>query len=239
MCNRALRQDLHNKKAAKLLGEIELGDNNLAKAEIILYRLGGRESKDAEVLNLLGLIALRRDKVDEAYELFQMGLKSDEDNPALRMNLGVIHLQYRQIDQAAKEFEAVLKTTPNHIDAKLHLAIIKAYKQDNEGAKSLYEEVIEGDKNNHFALYNLALLQQRMQELDPALKHIQRALKSKDFSAIQTKLAEELRDELIGQIKQREEEEQKRKEEENQKKLDERKTTNANSMPNGSKPDPA
>ncbi len=34
MCNRALRLDLHNKKSAKLLVEVELADNNQAKPKL-------------------------------------------------------------------------------------------------------------------------------------------------------------------------------------------------------------
>jgi tetratricopeptide (TPR) repeat protein len=213
-CQKALSYDLQNKRGAKLLAEVELARNNLRKAEIILYRIGGDKSKDSEVLNLLGLIALKRGENDNAFGLFKSGLKTDPDNAALRMNIGTLHMKYKQIKQAAAQFERVLRTIPDHSDAMLHLGVAKAYFGKNKEAEELYQKVLDQDSSNVIARYNLSLVQEKMGQLQESLANVGKALASNDLTQEQKKQAVEHQAQLKAEIKKREDEERRRKEQE-------------------------
>lgn len=217
ICQRALSYDLQNKRGAKLLAEVELAKNNLRKAEIILYRIGGDKSNDAEVLNLLGLIALKKGDNDDAFGLFKTGLKRDPDNAALRMNIGTLHMKYKQIKKAAVQFERVLQTIPDHADAMMHLGAAKSYFGQSKEAEFLYKKVLDQDSTNTLARYNLSLVQAKQGDLQDSLNNVNIVLKSDDLSQPQKKLAMEHQENVRAEIKKKEEAERLRRERERSK----------------------
>ncbi|RYZ56468.1 MAG: tetratricopeptide repeat protein, partial [Proteobacteria bacterium] len=91
----ALKVDLKNEPARKILAQIYYRRGNLDMAQIILNGLDAMNSKDSQVLNLMGMIALRQDKPEFALLAFQEALKHNPSDIAVRMNLGVLYVHYR------------------------------------------------------------------------------------------------------------------------------------------------
>ncbi len=123
-CRDALRIDPRSEISRKTLAQIYYRRGNLEMANIILNGLDAINSKDSQLLNLLGMIALRQNRPEFALQAFQEALKNNPSDIAVRMNLGVLYVHYRQLGLAAVEFERILKVMPEHPDANLHMAII-------------------------------------------------------------------------------------------------------------------
>lgn len=168
----ALRIDLKNEPARKILAQIYYRRGNLEMAQIILNGLDAANSKDSQVLNLLGMIALRQDKPDFALLAFQEALKHNPSDIAVRMNLGVLYVHYRQLSQAAVEFERVLKVMPDHSDANLNMAIIESSRGQLEKAEELNKKVLNISKNNPVAIFNLAIIEEKRKNWDKALDYV-------------------------------------------------------------------
>jgi len=175
---KALRHDIKNQEAKKVLAQVALKRGQLNLAEILTNSLGGERSEDSQVLNLVALIALERNKPSKAMDMFKKSLNRDPGNITARMNLGVSYLKYRQLSAAAVQFERVLKVMPSHADALLHLAIIKAAKGDLNDAEDKYETVLAGQRNNPIALYNLAVLQKNKEDYGDAINNLKIYLKN-------------------------------------------------------------
>ncbi|MGE0174142.1 MAG: tetratricopeptide repeat protein [Oligoflexales bacterium] len=169
-CKKALRYDLKNENAKKTLAKIYFRKKSFDMASIILNGLGGAGSKDSEVLNLMGLIAIEQDRKAEALAIFNEALKRNTNDVAVRMNLGVLYVKYRQLRDAGVQFERILKIMPDHTDAKLHLAIVKASGGSYDVAESIYREILASKKGNAVTLYNLAVTKNNQQNYDEAIK---------------------------------------------------------------------
>ncbi len=172
VCRDALRIDLKNEMAKKLLAQIYYRRGNLEMAKIILNGIDAANSKDSQILNLLGMIALRQNQPDFALHSFNEALKNNPSDISVRMNLGVLYVHYRQLGLAAVEFERVLKVMPEHPDANLHLAIIESNRGNLDRAEDLNKKVLSNVKSNPVAIYNLAVLEHRRKKFDKSLDYL-------------------------------------------------------------------
>lgn len=173
---RALRSDLKNEEARKIMAQIYFRKGSNEMAAIILNGLGGMRSKDSKVLNLLGMIAIRESRNAEAMDYFKQALKMNPNDVAVRMNLGVLYVRYRQLANASVEFERVLKIMPEHNDAKLHLAIIKTARGDYKQAETIYADILDRRSGNPLALYNLAILEKNRKNYGNAVDVLKKYL---------------------------------------------------------------
>jgi Tfp pilus assembly protein PilF len=171
-CREALRIDLKNELAKKVLAQIYYRRNNLEMAKIILNSLESSQQKDSQTLNLQGMIALRENQPEYALFNFQEALKINPSDVSVRMNLGVLYVQFRQLGLAAVEFERVLKVMPEHPDANLHLAIIEANRGKLDRAEELNKNVLKKSKNNAIATFNLAVIEHRRKDFEKSLGYL-------------------------------------------------------------------
>lgn len=199
LAKQALRVDLRNLEAKKILAETAFRKDSTDLAELILNGLGGSGSKDSQVLNLLALIALKKGQNAESMALFRKALQVNPDDVAVRLNLGVLQLRHRQLNAAAVQFERVLKSMPDNRDALLHLAIIKAFRGQKEEAVRVYNAILSSKKENPLALFNLAVAEKQLGEFDDALDHIKKYLQTRPTDGNQTAEAFALIDEIQSQ----------------------------------------
>ncbi len=213
----ALRFNLKNARARKVLAAIEIADGNLDLAGIILNGLGGDTASDSQVLNMLGLIALRREQYGDSLAHFKAAIKTNPNDIAVRMNLGTTYLKYRQLDAAAAQFEKVLAIMPEHQDASLHVGIISAVREKNDDAEKIYVDIVDRNKRNALAWYNLALVQRKNEnKLETALKSIGNYLGVSGLDKTQVERGQNLRAEIRTAIEDRD---RRRREEEERKAL--------------------
>lgn len=185
-CQKVLRLDIKNQDARKVLAQAALRQGNPDMAMIFLTALGGEQSRDSDVINMLALVSLSRNDSTDAMRLWKHALSLNANDISARMNLGVMYLKYRLVNQAATQFERILKVAPNHQDAKLHLAIIEGSRGRHEEAILTYNQILSSDKTNPLALYNLAVSQQALSQYDDALDSLKKYIKASPHKSAQT-----------------------------------------------------
>lgn len=170
--------DTKNQGARKVLAQSAIKRQKHDLALIFLSALGGEASKDSDVFNMLGMIALSRADNDEAMRLWKHALTLNPGDISVRMNLGVMYLKNRLFSQASTQFERVLKITPNHQDAKLHLGIIEMTRGKNLDAQEAFKAVLAQDKKNQLALFNLAVAQKNLGQYEESISTLKRYIKA-------------------------------------------------------------
>ena len=177
-CRKALRMDLKNVEARKILAQIYLRTDRNDLALIVLNGLSEKATRDSQVHNLFALVAIKGGDMAEAMRHFKTALEVNPNDLAVRMNLGVLYLKFRQLNEASVQFERVLKVLPEHNDARLHLAVIKASRGDYKESEKVYREILAKKANNPLALYNLAVLESSRENFEEAVKALKSYLKT-------------------------------------------------------------
>lgn len=195
-CQKVLRLDIKNQEARKVLAQAAIRQGNPDKAMIFLTALGGEQSRDSSVLNMLALVSMSRHDSTEAMRLWKHALTLNANDISARMNLGVMYIKYRLLGQASAQFERILKVAPNHQDAMLHLAVIEASRGKHEQSIEVYTKILKGDETNPLALYNLAVSQKAMQQYDDALDSLKYYIKASAAKSAQTDQAFAMMDEI-------------------------------------------
>lgn len=184
ICRTILRKDLKSSVARKILGQIALRRGQHDLALIHFTNIGGVNSKDASVINMLAQIELFKGNNNVAMSLFKKSIRLDPNDNAARMNLGVLYIKHRQMGLAAVEFERVIKAEPKNLDAKIHLAIVMLGRGEISSAKELLEEVLALDGDNPLVLYNLAVASKMEKEFDDAIEYLKQYIASKRGKAV-------------------------------------------------------
>ena len=174
---RVLLLDVKSQDARRVLAQIAIRRNDYDMAMIFLTALGGEQSKESSVLNMLGLVAFNRQDNGEAMRMWKQALNLNPGDISVRMNMGVLYLKNRLLAQASTQFERVLKVAPNHQDARLHLAIIDAARGKNKEAIETYKSILTQDATNQLVLFNLAAAQKNVGQFDEALENLKKFIK--------------------------------------------------------------
>ena len=173
---RALRADTKNTEAKKVLALVALQRTQLDLAEVFLNSLGGLQSNDSTVLNLVGQLRLARGKNLLAADAFKKSLEVNPNDIATRMNLGVLYLKHRQYNQAGVQFERVLTVMPNHSDARVHLALVQAHRGKTKEALDSLNAALGQSPTSELILFNLASVERETGQLENARKHFKQFL---------------------------------------------------------------
>lgn len=176
-CRKALLIDLKNTDSKRILAQVAIRRGNFKLAKIFLSSLGGEESKDSSVVNMLGLIAYNQSNYAEAMRLWKAAVNTNSGDISARMNMGIVYLKNRLYQKASTQFERVLKIAPAHQDAKLHLAIVDASRGRYDQAIETYQSILAMDKTNPLALFNLSIAQKNTGAYDDALAGLRQFIK--------------------------------------------------------------
>lgn len=174
---RILLIDTKNQSARKILAQVAIRRENHNMALIFLTALGGEQSKDSDVLNMLGLVSLARGENDDAMRLWKQALTFNPGDISVRMNMGIMYLKNRLLSQAQTHFERILKIAPNHQDARLHLAIMDTTRGKNAEALEVFHSIISEDKNNGLVLFNMAVAQKNLALYEDSIESLKKYIK--------------------------------------------------------------
>lgn len=170
---RAIKADYKNSTPArKILAQAYYRARDYDKALVLLNQMGGVGSRDSDVVNLLGLIELKKDKVEYAGELFTKSINANTNAIAPRMNLGLLRMRQGRFRDASTQFERVLRVDSLNRDARLQLGAAYASLGEYKSALPLLEKAYSHDKRNPYALYNLALVHGSLKNVDNANKYL-------------------------------------------------------------------
>jgi len=176
-CRKALLVDLKNRDARRILAHVSIRRENFKLARIFLTALGGEDSKDSSVLNMLGVIAYEENDFPGAVRLWKEAINLNSGDISARMNLGLVYLKNRLFQKASSQFERVLKIAPAHQDARLHLAIVEASQGRNDKAVETYESLLSQDRANQLALFNVSIARKNLGMYDDALSGLKTFIK--------------------------------------------------------------
>ena len=151
-----LRFDIKEHRARLILAQNYFRMKKFKLAEIILSSLPAKYAKDPDIINIKALIAFRRGRNSEAWNMFNDGIKKNPSHIALSMNFGVLLLKYRQIEKAEAIFKNVTRLVPEHSDANLHLAIIEATKGNFDEAEERIKSI--ASDRNRLNLFNVGMI---------------------------------------------------------------------------------
>lgn len=177
-CRKALLVDLKNRDARRILAHVSIRRENYKLATIFLTALGGEDSKDSSVLNMLGVIAYEQKDYSRAMRLWKESINQNSGDISARMNLGLVYLKNRLFQKASSQFERVLKIAPAHQDARLHLAIVEASQGRHEKAVEAYEALLSQDRSNQLALFNASVSKKNLAMYDEAISGLKAFIKA-------------------------------------------------------------
>ncbi len=95
-----------------------------AEAEAELEEAYFLRPRDANVLNLLGLVYFRQQKLDKAEEVYRKLLVQNPDEPTLSYNLGVIYLRLDRLEEAESALVKALELSGSNPRISFHLGTV-------------------------------------------------------------------------------------------------------------------
>ncbi|HVQ35089.1 MAG TPA: tetratricopeptide repeat protein, partial [Candidatus Bathyarchaeia archaeon] len=106
-----------------------IGQGQLREAAFMVGLELDTRPKDVRTLVNAGLLAMKRDRYDEAIARFDEALSVDPDSIDAHLNLGSIRAAQGRLDEAIGHFETVVRLDPKDPDAGRVLAELKAKKE--------------------------------------------------------------------------------------------------------------
>jgi tetratricopeptide (TPR) repeat protein len=126
---------------------------------ILVCRSGLRlDDKNAPLLNLEGLILLKKDEVKEALASFRKAVESDPTNLEAQLNAGALTMNYNDFTSALTYFDAATQIAPNHQEALLSKGVALRGLEKYEEARVIFQQMIASNPREDKAQYNLCIL---------------------------------------------------------------------------------
>ncbi len=129
------------------------------QAERIYRQILAFAPENADVLNMLGLVAAAQNEHEEAVSCFYAALKSATNPLPVYFNLAVSLTYISKFNEAIEAYEHILKIAPNTKEAYNNLGGIYEKTGDIQKAKISYQKAIELDQNYIDPLVNIAFLE--------------------------------------------------------------------------------
>lgn len=178
-------------------------EGKLAEAEAIYRELLERQSKDAELLHLLGALCQQKGASVEAITCFEKALAQTPDAVDTLFNLGAVLHRLGKYEAAADAYRRVLTLAPEDIDSNLNLGDTLLLLGRLDEAAAVYRTFLAKRPENAGAHYNLGLALMRAGRCGEAVAAYEAALERRpDFVEARTNLAATLLE--LGEIEKAE-----------------------------------
>jgi tetratricopeptide (TPR) repeat protein len=138
------------------------------------------DPRSAEAYYGLGSVYLKREKPDDARQLFERVLKLQPRYPDIWTNawnnLGVIAMQADRSEEAVKNFEQSVRQNPKNLIALNNLG--NAYRQQQRwtDARAIFERALQVNPDDAEANYSLGMVFARVDDTDRTYQYLRRAL---------------------------------------------------------------
>lgn len=124
---------------------VECGDFEVALAH---YQIC---SKSSYVLNEMGCILLRMNKMEEAVSLFDQAVQKEENNSSYMLNAALAHRRLGDFDTAIGLYMDIEQREPENVQCQLGLGFTFHLMEENNAAYERYRTVLSIDPKNAFA----------------------------------------------------------------------------------------
>lgn len=136
------------------------------------------ERKNIYALCNLGIVQLRRGKLDEAAFNLRKALAWEFDWEAAHHALAIICLQQGRLEEAEESLQDCLRIRPDHAPARYALGLIALKRKDWDRAESELKQAVAARPDFASAHLNLAILYAYRQKLNLAERHYRLALRN-------------------------------------------------------------
>ena len=140
-------------------------DGRFDEAESLYRQILTAVPENADILNLLGLIAQEKRAYNQSVELLYKATKISPNNHFYHFNLGYSLFCLNKYSEAEKEFALVLSLSPDMKEAAYYLGLTAQEKKDYASAEKYYQKAVDLDPSYPEALVALALLKNDVEEL--------------------------------------------------------------------------
>lgn len=148
----------------------------IAQAERIYGQILAAQPNNADVLHLLGLIALHAGRSDDAVGLIERAIALKPDNAEAFYNLGLAEQQRGQLDNALLAFEKAVTIKPDFVSAANNLGNVLREMGRFDHAAEAYRRAAELEPERADIHCNCGYVQMKLGEYENALRSLEKAL---------------------------------------------------------------
>jgi Flp pilus assembly protein TadD len=150
---------------------------NLEQAEFVCRHILTREPRQADALDLLGIISHQRGNSGAALRSLGLAITADPGNPRHHSNKGVVCRDRGEVAEAAACFQEALRLDPNFVEAHNNLGTVLQGQGRLEEALAHYREALRLQPDLAAGHRNLGTVLQGQGRLEEALAHYREALR--------------------------------------------------------------
>lgn len=149
---------------------------DLARAERCCREVLEKDARNADALQLMGMVRWRNGDAGEGERLLRESLAVTPGQPHVLANLGDLLVSKRDHTSAMECYAEAVRQAPGFAEAWLKLGITRGEKGEIEAAVEALERVLELDPGNVGALYALAQAHIENGDVENAIASYRRAL---------------------------------------------------------------
>ena len=177
-------------KAWLAVGQIELQEGNLERAERSLFRARSMAPESPQLWNNLGGLAMARADHSLALVQFERALGIDPDLPYALVNAAQAHVRLGNPVEAERLLRRALEVDATDADAASKLGLIMAKQGRNEEARILFQQAIGHQRDHREAINNLAILYIQSRQVPDAIAALRYGIEqAPDFPTFYMNLA--------------------------------------------------
>lgn len=176
-CRIALLGDPGNTNIYLNLGFAYFRKGNLELAEFVIREGLSVNASKAALLNLRGLVALKKNDVRGAFRAFEEAFKADGTYVDALKNLAAMELNYKAFDAALLRIDEVLEREPGNLMFRISRAVALRGLGRLDESKALMDLLVKENPTSFEVAYNDCILhKEHIKNLDSSLPRCQRAL---------------------------------------------------------------
>ncbi len=176
-CRIALLGDPSNTNIYLNMGLAYFRKGNLELAEFVIKEGLAGQSAKAPLLNLRGLVALKKNDIRTAFKAFEEAFKADASYVDALKNLAAMELNYKAFEAALLRIDQVLEREPTNLNFRLSRGVALRGLGRMDEAKALLDLLVKENPTNFEVAYNDCILhKEHIKNLDSSLPRCQKAL---------------------------------------------------------------
>jgi protein O-GlcNAc transferase len=148
----------------------------LPEAEMLCQEVLERSPRNADAMNMLGVLCAQRGDRDSALGWIGKAIAIDSQNAAYPFNFGKTLLQLKRARDACEALERAVALDPNYADAYNELGLARAEAESLEAAEAAFRKALSLQADYREAHNNLGLLLHRLGRDEEAALSLRRAL---------------------------------------------------------------
>ena len=149
---------------------------NFLKAEIHTKKLIEKNPKNAFLYNILGLILTEQNKINEAVNCYNLGIKIQPDYAMFYNNLGNIFKDREDYEKAKNYFEKSINLDNEIPEPHNNLGNLYTIINKHKDAINCFKKAIKIKNNFFFSYYNLGTTYKSLGEFDNAINVLKKCI---------------------------------------------------------------